>query len=374
MCSPKKSWFLTVACMLMLCSMAILPSELDAQRRGESGNIPGRGDVPKRSQEMQKLQAEKQFEKICEYLELDKKQKKKARKLFDDMQKKTEKVAREMREGKLDQTEASKERIKIYLNYREKFRALLSKEQNEKYEKLRESSAFLQGGLMDKKVKSKSGTTHFSMSRFVIKSFYILCFLTFACRIGDSFSQVNFDSKQSKFLKQDIKGYVRDTETNEALPFANVLLKGTSLGAATNTDGYFVIVNAPVGKCTLQVKYIGFATKEVEIENGIGEDKTIDIEMERVVIELDGITVEGEVQTVDVSENVSQVVMAPQELLVLPNIGEVDMWSISPARPGTPMIPGMERELTFSAPTAPWNSPCPTRELSCFPHAARIPI
>ncbi len=187
---------------------------------------------------------------------------------------------------------------------------------------------------MDKKVKSKSGTTHFSMSRFVIKSFYILCFLTFACRIGDSFSQVNFDSKQSKFLKQDIKGYVRDTETNEALPFANVLLKGTSLGAATNTDGYFVIVNAPVGKCTLQVKYIGFATKEVEIENGIGEDKTIDIEMERVVIELDGITVEGEVQTVDVSENVSQVVMAPQELLVLPNIGEVDIFRSLQLLPG----------------------------------------
>ncbi|MCK4783047.1 MAG: carboxypeptidase-like regulatory domain-containing protein, partial [Desulfobacteraceae bacterium] len=187
---------------------------------------------------------------------------------------------------------------------------------------------------MDKKVKSKSGTTHFSMSRFVIKSFYILCFLTFACRIGDSFAQVNLDPKQSKFLKQDIKGYVRDTETNEALPFANVLLKGTSLGAATNTDGYFVIVNAPVGKCTLQVKYIGFATQEIEIENVIGEDKTIDIEMERVVIELDGITVEGEVQTVDVSENVSQVVMAPQELLVLPNVGEVDIFRSLQLLPG----------------------------------------
>ncbi|MCK4783046.1 MAG: hypothetical protein KAV87_04795, partial [Desulfobacteraceae bacterium] len=86
-----------------------------------------------------KLQAEKQFEKICEHLELDKKQKKAARKLFDDMQKKAEKVAREMREDKLEQAEASEKRIKIYLNYREKFRDLLSQEQNEKYEKLRES-------------------------------------------------------------------------------------------------------------------------------------------------------------------------------------------------------------------------------------------
>ncbi len=152
--------------------------------------------------------------------------------------------------------------------------------------------------------------------------------------MGDSFAQVNLESKQKKQLKQDIKGYVRDTETNEALPFANVLLKGTSLGAATNTDGYFVIVNAPVGKCTLQIKYIGFATQEVEIENVIGEDKTIDIEMERMVIELEGITVEGEVQTVDVSENVSQVVMAPQELLVLPNIGEVDIFRSLQLLPG----------------------------------------
>ena len=135
--SPKKSWILTVACMLMLCSMAILSSELEAQRRGEPGNVRGRRDMQKRTEEMQKLQAEKQFERLCNYLELDKKQKKKARKLFKDMHKKTEKVAREMREGKLDQSEASEKRIKIYMDYREKFRDLLSPEQNEKYEKLR---------------------------------------------------------------------------------------------------------------------------------------------------------------------------------------------------------------------------------------------
>lgn len=93
--------------------------------------------MQKRTEEMQKRQAEKQFERLCNYLELDKKQKKKARKLFKDMQEKTEKVAREMREGKLDQSEASEKRIKIYMDYREKFRDLLSQEQNEKYEKLR---------------------------------------------------------------------------------------------------------------------------------------------------------------------------------------------------------------------------------------------
>ena len=93
--------------------------------------------MAERMEEVQKKQAEKQFERLCEYLELDKKQEKKARRLFDDMQKKTEKVARDHRRGKLNQSEAGEKRIKISLDYREKFRTLLREEQNERYEKLR---------------------------------------------------------------------------------------------------------------------------------------------------------------------------------------------------------------------------------------------
>jgi len=137
--SPKKIWSLAAASMFVLYSMAIIPSTLEAQGRGESEDIPARGDMPKRSQEMQKHQSEKQFESLCNYLELDKKQNKKARNLFKDMQKKEEKVARELRKGKLNESEASEKRIKIYLDYRKKFRTLLTNEQNEKYEKLRES-------------------------------------------------------------------------------------------------------------------------------------------------------------------------------------------------------------------------------------------
>ncbi len=187
---------------------------------------------------------------------------------------------------------------------------------------------------MVKKAKRKPGRPHFSMLRFVKKSFYILCFLTFACRMGDSFAQVNLDSKQNKQLKQDIKGYVRDEESYEALPYANVLIKGTNLGAATNTDGYFVIVNAPAGKCTLQVQYIGYATKEVEINNVQGADKPVIIKMERVVLEMDGITVKGEAQILDASENISEVILSPLELLTLPNIGEVDIFRSLQLLPG----------------------------------------
>ncbi|HUU29121.1 MAG TPA: TonB-dependent receptor [archaeon] len=184
------------------------------------------------------------------------------------------------------------------------------------------------------KTGSVSHRPLFFLMKMILNYCFIAFLMTFLFCWAHSFAQTADLALKSKTEKQDIKGYVRDPETNEALPFANVLLKGTSLGAATNTNGYFVIVNAPVGKCTIQVKYIGYATQEVEIENVKGEDKTINIEMKRVVIEMDGITVEGEVQTVDASENVSQVIVAPSELLVLPNVGEVDIFRSLQLLPG----------------------------------------
>ncbi len=187
---------------------------------------------------------------------------------------------------------------------------------------------------MDTKVKMKTGAQDFAKCKSIGASLQLLCLLFFAGGAVPVLAQSAVAARETGAAKQDIKGYVRDGETNEALPFANVLLKGTRLGAATNTDGYFVIVNAPVGKCTLQVLYIGYAIQEVEIENVKGEDKTIAIEMERVVYELDGITVEGKVQTVDVSENVSQVVMSPRDLHVLPNVGEVDIFRSLQLLPG----------------------------------------
>ena len=152
-----------------------------------------------------------------------------------------------------------------------------------------------------------------------ITCYLILSFCLSA--IDNCFAQTPAPGRAGALAGNNIIGYIRDSETEEALPFANVIIEDTKFGAATNSSGYFVIVNAPVGKCTLRISYIGFATQEIEIDNVPGDDKTITIEMERIVVELTGITVEGEAQTVDATENVSQVVMSPRGLYVLPNVG-----------------------------------------------------
>ncbi len=62
-----------------------------------------------------------------------------------------------------------------------------------------------------------------------------------------------------------ISGFVKDKNTGEPLPGVNILLVGTTLGASTDHDGYYVIVNVPVGLHELQVSYIGY--KEILIKN-----------------------------------------------------------------------------------------------------------
>jgi len=60
-----------------------------------------------------------------------------------------------------------------------------------------------------------------------------------------------------------ISGRVIDKDTGEGLPFANVTLVGTNWGAATDQEGYYVIINVPPSTYNLSVSYVGYATLRV---------------------------------------------------------------------------------------------------------------
>lgn len=62
-----------------------------------------------------------------------------------------------------------------------------------------------------------------------------------------------------------IVGKVTDLETGDALIGANVLVNGTNLGAATDVNGDYVILNTPPGTYTIVARYIGY--REVRMEN-----------------------------------------------------------------------------------------------------------
>ena len=70
-----------------------------------------------------------------------------------------------------------------------------------------------------------------------------------------------------------IKGKVMDKDTKELLPGANVTIKGTSIGAASDLNGAYVIANVPPGTYTVQATYIGYVSKSVTVS--MSNDSTI---------------------------------------------------------------------------------------------------
>ncbi len=60
-----------------------------------------------------------------------------------------------------------------------------------------------------------------------------------------------------------ITGVVKDAETGEALPGANVIIEGTTIGGSTDVNGKFIILDVHPGTYNLVCRYIGYATSKV---------------------------------------------------------------------------------------------------------------
>lgn len=75
---------------------------------------------------------------------------------------------------------------------------------------------------------------------------------------------------QMVIAQRTISGDIKDAETGEALIGANVLIKGTSTGTATDFDGKFSL-DVPNDVSTLTVSYTGYTDQEVSIAGGISQ-------------------------------------------------------------------------------------------------------
>jgi hypothetical protein len=68
-----------------------------------------------------------------------------------------------------------------------------------------------------------------------------------------------------------ISGKIIDESTGEALVGVNVIIKGTSIGAATDIEGEYFIINVPVGSYSVSASYVGYTkviTENVVVNAG----------------------------------------------------------------------------------------------------------
>lgn len=77
-----------------------------------------------------------------------------------------------------------------------------------------------------------------------------------------------------------IVGTVTDAGTGQPLAGVNVFLEGTTMGAATDENGFYVILNVPPGDYTIRSSMIGYAPVTVQdIQVSMGLTTTIDFQM-----------------------------------------------------------------------------------------------
>jgi len=93
-----------------------------------------------------------------------------------------------------------------------------------------------------------------------------------------------------------IIGMVKDVETGDPLPGANIYLKGTSIGAATGLDGHYIIPRVPPGAYTLIVSYVGFQEYSQEIEVQAGQTIELDVELVFKVVQGQTVTVTAQMK------------------------------------------------------------------------------
>jgi len=134
--------------------------------------------------------------------------------------------------------------------------------------------------------------------------------------------------------KVNLKGYIRDAESGETLPYASVMLKGTSRGTSSNVNGYFVLVNVPAGLCTLRAQHIGYHPLEaaVNVKPGL---ESLTLKLRQSVLQSEEIVVTAEnLQTMEVTAEPAQVRISPRQIASLPALGETDIFRALQLLPG----------------------------------------
>jgi outer membrane receptor protein involved in Fe transport len=92
-----------------------------------------------------------------------------------------------------------------------------------------------------------------------------------------------------------IQGTVVDEKTREPIPYANVVIMNTEMGAATDGDGNFFILNVPSGKYTVEFSYLGYQTKRVAgVLVEYNKAARLEVSLTPSAIELSPITVTSE--------------------------------------------------------------------------------
>ncbi|MDI6739461.1 MAG: TonB-dependent receptor [Candidatus Edwardsbacteria bacterium] len=116
-----------------------------------------------------------------------------------------------------------------------------------------------------------------------------------------------------------IAGTVIDADTKEPLPGAVVTILGTALGANTDLDGRYMIINVAVGTYSVQAKMMGYsASTMTNVKSIMDLTTTINFKLSQKIYERGEIVIEAQRKLVIADATAKTTVMSTDEIMSLP--------------------------------------------------------
>ncbi len=121
-----------------------------------------------------------------------------------------------------------------------------------------------------------------------------------------------------------ISGIVRDAKTKEPLPMANIVVRGTTVGAASDVDGNYFILNLPPGTYDLSASIVGYrsVTKTGVIVH-TSRTTTIDFSLDEMAVQAAEVVIIATRPDVEKEKTSTSEIRRGEEVLNVPGIQDI---------------------------------------------------
>ena len=131
-----------------------------------------------------------------------------------------------------------------------------------------------------------------------------------------------------------LRGYVRAADTGETLLQANVVVKGTSRGTATNNDGYYTLRGLTPDTYTVVFSYVGFQTRTEEVTLAAGEERRLNVELQPTEVQTEEVVVTGESEDEELERQIGTDRLGTAAITQLPSVLQPDVFRSLSLLPG----------------------------------------
>jgi hypothetical protein len=140
-----------------------------------------------------------------------------------------------------------------------------------------------------------------------------------------------------------VSGFISNLEDGEPIHYANVFLENTILGAVSNADGYYIILDVPDGVYTLTASVIGYKLEKRNISVGATSRVKAHFDLTPEQIELEEVIVTAEREKFKQEIKISSITLNQAQLRTVPVLIEADLFR------ALQMLPSVSTGSDFSS-------------------------